>query len=500
MKIKIFASALLALAWSTSCTNLDENLYSQVGSDDYGKTPSEIETIVGRAYSALRGFNDKTSISYPTCEYVFFLNACVSDEACIPTRGTDWFDGGRYQEAEYHTWTPDNSMILSAWRYHFEGIAKINAVIYQVDKSLLEEEAKLIIKAELRGLRAYFYYNLLDLFGNVPIVTNYEDLELPANSTRKEVFEFVEKELTETLPLLPTGKIYGRVTQNVANALLARLYLNSEVFTGIARWQECLDACDRITGYALEPNYFANFATNNESSEENIFVIPYDHKAGTTGNYLHSMTFHYKQKFAFSPKADYPWCGNGICGQPGLYSSFDEGDARKKAMLAGEQTDLATGNVILMDDGNKLDYTEAIIDYQHAVQNEGVRLFKYEVKAGETWERDHDWVLIRYAEIVMMKAECLVHQGNPEAAQPLVAEIRTRAGLDTPAPVDLAFIDQERKREFVFEGLRRTDNIRSGDFFKPWWIKGETPAYRALFPIPQSELDKNIHLTQNPGY
>jgi len=500
MKIKnLLAGAALCLA-SAACTDLDEKLYDQVSSDDYGQTASEVATLVGRNYAKMRGFSDAQSISYPTCEYVFFLTETTSDEACIPTRGTDWYDGGRYQQAEYHTWTPDNAMLLSAWRYYFENVVSVNATISMIDDSNLSDTEKANAKGELRGLRAYFYYNLMDLFGNVPIVTNYKNLELPANSSRAEVFAFVERELKESLPHLSTFKIYGRFTQDVAYAMLGRLYLNAKVFTGVERWQDCIDACDKITNYRIEPNYFTNFKTDNETSEENIFVIPYDNKAGTVGNYLASMTFHYKQKLAFSPKGDYPWCGNGICGQPGLYSSFEDADVRKKAMLAGEQIDLSTGNVILMDNGNKLNYTEDIVDYQHAEQNEGVRLIKYEVKAGETWERDHDMVLIRYAEILLMKAEAYLHLEQPDMALPLIKTIRDRAGVETPETVDLAFLDDELRREFVFEGHRRTDNIRSGEFFTPWWVKGETPAYRGIFPIPTSVLDKNQNLVQNPGY
>ena len=497
MKYLLF---ILFASFGSACTNLDETLYDKVASSDYGKTSAEIETIVGRAYASLRGFSDDISISYPTCEYVFFLNECASDEACIPTRGTDWYDGGRYQQAQFHTWTSENSMILSAWRYCFEGVSRVNAVIYQVDQSGLTEDETSPINAELRGLRAYYYYLLLDMFGNVPIITDYEDLELPANSTRAEVFDFVESELKDVLDKLPSSAIYGRFTQNVDNTLLARLYLNAGVFTGQARWQDCINACDKVTGYVLESNYFTNFLTENEVSLENIFVIPYDHKTGTVGNYLSSMTFHYNQKYAFSATGDYPWCGNGICGQPGLYSSFDDGDIRKKAMLEGEQINLANGTTIQMDDGNPLIYTEEIGDFTNALQNEGVRLYKYEVKAGEEWERDHDWVLMRYAEILLMKAECLIRLGSPDLARPLMAQVRERAGLDVPEAVDLTFLDEELKREFVFEGHRRTDNIRSGAFFDPWWSKGETPAYRGIFPIPKTELDKNKNLIQNTGY
>jgi hypothetical protein len=169
-------------------------------------------------------------------------------------------------------------------------------------------------------------------------------------------------------------------------------------------------------------------------------------------------------------------------------------------MLIGEQKKLSDGSTILMDNGNPLIYTEEVVEFTNAQQNEGVRLMKYEVKSDEVWERDHDWVLMRYAEIMLMKAECYIRLGSPALARPLIAAVRERAGLDTPESVDLEFLDDELMREFVFEGHRRTDNIRMGDFFEPSWVTGETPEYRAIYPIPKSEMDKNTNLVQNPGY
>lgn len=500
MKIKILSTITAAMLFTASCTDLDETLYNQVLADDYGKSSSEIETIVGRAYASLRGFRDDISISYPTCEYVFFLDECVSDEACIPTRGTNWDDGGRYREAESHTWDSKNALFLSAWRYCYQGIARVNQVIYAVDQSTQSEAYKNKVKAELRGVRVFYYYRLLDMFGNVPIITDFLDQELPRNSSRAEVYAFVEKELKEILPDLPSAIIYGRFTQNVANTLLARLYLNSEVYIGTPRWQDCIDACDKVSGYILEPDYFTNFKTENEVSKEIIFAIPYDHKAGTTGNYLSSMSFHYNQKFAFSASGNWQWSANGISAQPGVYSSFDDKDVRKKSILIGPQINKATGNVITMADGNPLIYTEDITNFRDALENEGGRIMKYEVKEGESWERDHDWVLMRYSEVLLMKAECLVRLGTPALAQPLVAQVRSRAGLDTPETVDLELIDNEYLHEFIFEGLRRTTNIRMGDYFKAGWNKDVTLAYRAIFPIPITELEKNTNLVQNPGY
>ena len=330
MKIKITAAILISMLFTISCTDLSENLYDKVEDGNFGNTPSEIDALVGGAYSSLRGFADGISNNYPTCEYVFFLNETVSDEATIPVRGTNWIDDGRYMDAQRHTWKADNRMILSAWRYNYTGIAKINSIIYQIDKSPLTDAAKAPIYGELKALRAYYYYNLLDLFGNVPIVTDFEDTALPSNSTRKQVYDFVEKELTDAIPHLNSNVVYSKMTKNVAYSILARLYLNSEAFIGTARWQDCINACQKVTGYSLTPDFFANFATENQKSPEIIFAIPYDSKAGTVGNYMNSMSCHYLHKLTISATGNYPWSANGMCAQPGVYSAFADTDKRKK--------------------------------------------------------------------------------------------------------------------------------------------------------------------------
>ncbi|WP_435132100.1 RagB/SusD family nutrient uptake outer membrane protein [Formosa sp. A9] len=502
MKIKFtILLGIGSLLIATSCTNLDEDLYDRVQDSNFGQTSKEVETLVGGAYSSLRGFADEISNNWPASEYVFFLNEVSSDEAIIPTRGTDWYDGGQYIEAHRHTWNAQNKMILSAWRYNYAGISKINSIIYQIDKSGLTDEAKTPIYAELKAVRAYYYYNLLDLFGNVPIITDFEDLDLPSNASRLEVFQFVETELLEAIPYLQSGKVYSKFTQNVANALLARLYLNAEAFVGTARWQDCLEVCQKISGYSLEPDFYANFATNNETSNEIILAIPYANDAGTLGNYMSSMSYHYLQRFAVSPTGDYPWSANGMCATPGVYSMFEETDRRKASMLQGDQINLSTGSVIIMDSGEPLSYTEEVSNLEDCKQNEGVRLNKYEINAGDQWERDNDFVLIRYAEILLMQAECYVRLGAPDLARPFVEQITARAGIEIPTAIDLEYLDKELLREFLFEGKRRTDNIRFGTFFQPWWgSPNATPAYRAIFPIPQQELDKNSNLEQNPGY
>ena len=493
-KIVSFIAIVLTLAVVSSCTKLDEELYNVVEVNDYGKTPSEIKTIVGRAYASLRGYREGNKAYYAT-EFIWFLNETSSDEAVIPTRGFDWYDGGIFQQTETHTWDTNNDLLLNSWKYLYTGISKVNAVIYQVNTSELEQTDKDKINAELRGLRAYYYYRLCDMFGNVPLQIDYSDLELKPNTPRAQIYSFIETELLEIVEYLPeTG--YGKFTRAAAYTLLARLYLNAEVFKGSPEWQKCIDACEMVSGYTLEPNFSANFAKNNETSRENIFVIPFD-EAVTTGNFQQSLTLHYKagQIFGFNTV-----CVNGISAQPGVYSKFDDNDVRKKSMLEGEQYDINTGQIIMMNDGNPLNHTEEIFNWKDAMQNEGVRNVKYEITPTDQWERSNDWVIMRYSEVLLMKAEALMRLGTPDLARPLIDAVRTRAGLETPETVDLEFLNDELLREFLWEEHRRTDNIRFGKFTQAWWVKDESEPHRTLFPIPREIMEGNSRLQQNPGY
>lgn len=503
MKIKSIILAVSVALIAISCTNLDEEYFSVVSTSEYGKTPDEIKTIAGSAYASLRGGKDGESSYYPTSEYVFFLLECVSDEACVPTRGADWYDNGRYIEAQTHNIDPNNAMVLGAWKYCYKGINSCNFVISSIEKGQLTDAEKEVAKAEIRGVRAYYYYLLLDWFGNVPLTTSFPETGSPATSPRAEVYEFIENELLDIADLLLPGVEYGRYTQNVNNTLLARLYINSDVYIGTPRWQDCIDACDKVSGYSLTRDVLDNWITENQYSSEIIFAIPYDHTEGTTGHYLPSLSYHYNQWQAIGGSAsDWTWSVNGICAQPGVYSSFEAGDKRINCIEEGLQMNITTGEPIKDRKGDDLNYTEDIIDFTDAKEYEGARLKKMEIKKGERPERDHDWVLMRYAEILLMKAECYVRLGNAGAAAPLVTEIRERSGLTTtPNPITLEVLDQEWLHEFLFESMRRTVNIRFGTYFQPWWEKpNTTPVNKAIFPIPETELVKNSKLVQNPGY
>ncbi len=514
MKMKSYILvACASLFAATSCTDLDEKLFNDVPMDGYGQTDAEIQSIVGAAYASLRGYADAAAGGlqcYPCSEFVFFLDECASDEACLPTRGTDWDDNGVYRDLQTHQFKPDNKLFESAWRYAYNGVTNVNSVIYQVEKSGLSEEAMKPVTAELRGLRAYYYYLLLNNFGDVPIVTDFNDTGLPAKSGRKEVYAFIENELNEVMKSLPTGQGYSRFTQNVAHVILARLYLNAETYIGEVKWDDCLKQCEQVTGYSLNPDYFKNFATDNEkNAQEIIFAIPYDYKQGTVGNYLSSMSYNYQQRKAVTATpGGWQWSGNGICAQPGIYSSFDENDTRRTSLLVGEQIDKSTGTTVITDKNNKLIYTEEVDSIYMpdgtVAECQGARLNKYEIREDDQWERDNDWVLMRYAEVLMMQAECNFRLGYASTALPYINQVRERAGLKVLTSLTLEDIDNEWLHEFVFEGLRRTVNIRFGTYFKPWWDKPANSMDEArktkFYPIPANIITLNPSLVQNPDY
>jgi starch-binding outer membrane protein, SusD/RagB family len=492
-KLIIFITSAVILS-SISCTKLDETLYSKVTPDEYGKTPAEIETIVGRAYATLRGYPAADGPHYAT-EFVWFLSEVSSDEAVIPTRGTDWYDKGVHQQLQMHTWDYENDMVLKTWEYLFSGVSAVNNIIFMVSNSQLTDAQKGLANAELRGIRAFYYYQLCDLYGNVPLQTSYTDLELKTNTPRAEIYKFIETELLDIVDKLPeTG--YAKFTKNVCYTLLARLYLNAEVFNGTAEWQKCIDACDKVKGMVLESNFFTNFLVKNEVSKENIFTIPFE-EGVTTGNYAQCLSLHYYAKQTFGFPTD---CVNGICAEPGVYSKYDTLDVRRKCLLMGEQKSLATGQTIIMADGSPLIYTENIVDWKRAKQNEGVRFFKYEVTTADKWEHSNDWVLMRYSEVLLMKAEALIRLNQAALARPLIAAVRSRANLNTPASVDLDFLYNELLYEFMWENHRRTDNIRFGKFGQASWAMSGSDKNHELFPIPKNILATNNKLVQNPGY
>jgi hypothetical protein len=492
-KIYTLSNILAVILCFSSCVNLDEDFYSEMPQSQFGETTDEIKSLLGPAYGTMRHYVDND----------FWMQEISTDEYMIPARGLDWLSGGIHLRYHRHEWSPNETP--NFWK--FTHVVTINKIIDMLDKAGAEIDDKDKVYAELRGLRAFWYFVMLDNIGNVPIVTSFES-ELPTNNTRREVYEFVESELLDIKNSLPENvdaTTYAKITKWVIHTLLAKLYLNAEVYSGTPQWDKCIAYCDSVVNsnkYSLEENYFTNFAVKNENSKENIFCIPFDSEYFISYFIPYQMSWHYNQNKRFTIQHD-GW--NGPCAVPSFVHSFDLDDARLGSFLIGPQYAKDGSVIYLRDNVTPLNYTIDMVDFSNATEDEGARLFKWEVENGEKQHLDNDFAVFRYADILLMKAECLLRKGQTPAALTIVNQVRKR-NFNPEKPyttLDLDILLQERGYEFVFEGWRRNDLIRFDKFGGTWSFKPDADnpdKHTYLFPIPLSVRQNNPKINQNPGY
>lgn len=513
--LKSLLLLLFLTPFSQSCTNLDEEIFDSLTESNFPTTQDQFIAALGATYTALYGWAGHNSI--------FSLQEVSTDEIAIPHRGSDWFDGGQWLRVHRHNYTPNEESINNGWFFLYGGVNNCNRVIdlfnTLVDEGKVPEEQAASFIAEVRTLRALFYYWLLDAYGNVPIVTTFAGADPnPPTKNRNEVYAFVESELNESVPKLTTdkgGAAYARMNYWSGKFLQAKLYLNAGVYKGTPEWDKADAALSEIINsgrYSLEGDYFANFNTNNSGSNENIFVIPYD-EAQAQGFVLAQMTLHYASQATFKLQ-DQPW--NGYCTLQEFYNSYNDSDKRKGVsgnqrvrgnFHAGPQFS-AEGDPLIDTSADDPDGPPVVFTPQlnalepNAYRQAGARVGKYEYAIGATPNLSNDFPVFRYADVILMKAEVLWRKNNADPnAVALVNQIRTRAGL-TP-PLSSLTADEllaERGREMFYEGWRRQDLIRFGEYNGTWDFKGPSDPSKNIFPIPQNALNANPNLRQNPGY
>lgn len=482
---KAIAVGLLSTFALQSCTDLTEPVYDAIPAEDFLKTDEQLAAALGPAYGGLRGI---------TWDW-FNPQEATSDELIVPTRGGDWFDNGDWLAYSRHTWTSQHGPINGMWGFIFGNISTLNSLVPKVSTNKKAVD-------ELRAIRAIYYYMAISSFGNVPIVTN--DTDAAGTKTRAEVYAFIEKELTESIPSLPTEVVYSKMNQNVANMLLAKLYLNAKVFTGTAQWQKAYDTIDKVIKsgkYSLEANQLSNFSVNNKGSKENIFAIPFN-SISAGGMNFQMRTLHYANATTFG-LGNSPW--NGFCTLAEFYNSFDDTDLRKKMWLIGQQYSASGAKLLdakdqplaFVADWDKDQMTDADAVYQIA----GARSQKYEIQVNNPrGDQDNDYVFFRLADAYLMRAEAALMLGKSAEALVDANLIRVRAGVAPFTTLTEANLLAERGREFAWEGWRREDMIRFGVFSKERKFMKNTDKTRELFPIPQPRIDGNPLLKQNPGY
>ena len=518
------------VCFTFSCTNLDEKLYSDVTANNFFKTDEEFIAALGQAYSSFGGIGNHFGL--------WTINELSSDELVISTKGGDWYDGGVLLQMHQHNYVASNGLFNSAWGFCYGGIGTCNRLIAQF-KDLNTPAADAFI-AELRAVRALWYYWLVDSFGNVPLVIDFKDVSKPATKKRAEIYAFVESELLAVVNVLPTKKdasTYGRMTKWSALAILTKLYLNAEVFTGTQQWQKAIDNANNLInngGYSLENSYAANFAIDNAGSKENIFVYPYDKVFAQGFNWV-AMTLSVASQPTYNLTFQ-PW--NGYQTMEEFYNSYIDPaknpgpqgpvwkgltkDANKDGIsddtgtVDGRLTNFIVGPQYNQDgtrtldagyeagkdfDGAPVTFTPELNEiYPQGLRQAGARIGKYAFEVGGTNNMSNDFVIFRLSDIILSLAEAKMRLGDAASALILVNSIRTRAGVTPYTLLTFDNLFAERGREMYAEMTRRQDLIRFGKFNAAWWEKKASTTQYNLFPIPKQQTDANNLLVQNPGY
>ena len=538
MKHRFFALSVLALSLSlTSC--LDETPKDQIPETEiYDSANSLYVNAVASLYNYI-GAHEEGEGLQGTCRGIYDYNTLTTDEAIIPIRGGNWYDGGLWENMYDHTWTATDTDLYNVWKYLYKVIVLSTKSLETIEKykALLTEQQRVDYSAEVRAVRAMYYYYAMDMFGRIPILqsSTQKTAEI-RQSNRSDVFWYVVKELQDVAPLLANehsnlqGNYYGRVTRPVAWFLLAKLSLNAEVYTdddwtdssrpdgktimfdidGNKKnaWQTCVHYCDLITaaGYTLEADYTKNFAVHNEGSSENIFTIPLDKNLYLNEFHYLFRSRHYAHGGAYSGASE-----NGTCAT--LHTMAVNGfgtetpDARLDMNFYTGKVEV-DGKYVTLDDGTPLEYKPLAVEKNLTaspyLETAGARMKKYEVDRTAYSDGrlpDNDIVLYRYADVLLMKSEAKVRNG--ESGDKEMNAVRSRVGMPSLSAT-LDNLLNERLLELVWEGWRRQDMIRFGTYGKQYDIhtpsEADKKGYTTVFPIPEKTHELNPNLKQNPGY
>ncbi|MBD1424868.1 RagB/SusD family nutrient uptake outer membrane protein [Sphingobacterium arenae] len=523
----------------TGCTNLDESLYSTLEKDRFYKNKLEV------MQAALRPFTHMQAWLAPTGGSGHYYHAELSaDQIAWPQKGKHGYDNGDHIRMHYHTWTPNENRMITAWELMWTGLGHVNGAlndisqldVAQIDMTTEEHEQVL---AQLKVLRAFHYLKIMDMWGNVPLALEVPlSPQNPETQPRAEVFAFVEKELLDNMDKLPLteASTVGQISTAAAYAMLAELYLNAEEWSGTARWDDCVAACDKIIsgeagGVGGIPQLSADinelFANTNSANPESLFQFEYSRQAGFTFDWGGFYMGYDNMREALNVTYG-GW--NAFVVIPSAFDAYAENDMRKKDwFLFGPQYKYGTTTPVLGTEewnGKPLVYVNTIRresegdltsegSMTEGEENSGARFHKYKsgIQSDPNYQ-ENDYIIYRLTEIYFNKAEALMRKNGGAAttdAVQLINKSRERAFAEqdwanekyTESSLTLEELLAERGREFIFEGKRRTDLIRFGRFHTAtWWDHDpkSSSEHKTLFPIPQVQLSINPNLKQNPGY
>ena len=516
----LLTAALLVLG-AGGCTDTTELQISTISDTNYFDDPSSYRAFLGKIYAGLAvsgqqgpaGNGDIKGIDEGFSQYLrlyWEAQELPTDEAVIA-----WGDPG-LPEMNTQLWSSSNSFVVSMYyRVAFQ-VSQANEFLRQTSEEKLNERnvspdlraAIQVFRAEARFLRALSYWHGIDLFGNIPLVTEADPIgfDPPAQSSRQAIFDFLVNDLTAMQADLPAASgigTYGRATKEAAAMLLAKLYLNSEVYTGTPRYAEALAAAQQVIAgpFSLDPNFRHVFMADNNNSPEIIFPVIQD---GVRTQTWGGSTFliHASCGGSMSPgDLGVDGCWGGLRIRPETFARFDSADPRRAFFwTAGQDTTISTIST----------FTDGI----------AAPKFSNKTSAGANGSNathpDTDFPMFRLADAYLIYAEAQLRGGGGDRATALgyVNALRQRAYGNTSGNIaddalTLPFLLDERSRELLWEAHRRTDLVRyhlftGGDYIWQW--KGgaqagtATESFRDLYPLPASELVTNPNLVQNPGY
>ena len=503
----------LSLFLCSNCTDLEFENEAYIVPVGVGNA----DELLASSYGQLREFANE--------RVIFGLSGHSSDEILGPTRGTDWFDGGVFQQMHLHTWTPDHNFIQTSFN-------DLNLGVFRATQAMVGDGATPQLIAEAKTVRAYYYFHILDFWGITLDREATQGIEVnPLVRSSAESVAFLIQDLESALPDLPETSSLSLANKNTARALLTKLYLNKAVYDtddrssgnftfNAADMNKVIEYANAITAsnqYSLTPGligYFNTFAErNDQQSSELIFSVPREQLIDFKRRW--NYTLHYNQK---------PSGWNGFATLSDFYDSFDDNDVRKggeynsstnpyfdstgtrAGFLIGQQFD-EVGTALTTRGGDPLAYTPDV-DVAVNTEEKGIRVLKYipDFSGGvdNADNPNNSYVLLRYADVLLNKAEAIYRGGtdpNAQSATDIIDEIRVARGL---AAGSLVLNDdtllEERGRELYWEGWRRNDLVRFGKFLEEWQEKPASGPERILFPIPTPALLANPDITQNPGY
>jgi starch-binding outer membrane protein, SusD/RagB family len=497
-----------ALGFSlVGCSKLDEKLNGRLSEDQAqdlfgGGGGGNASALLAGTYNAMRN-------PYMDQSRVWAAQQHTTDETIGPTRGGDWDDNGVWRVLHTHQWDATHGFLTDTYR-------ELGKIVFSAT-DVLRFDSTSQLAAEARFLRAMAMFTILDGWDQVPYrISTIDPDEVPGVRKGMDALNYIISEVNAVMNQLPDGPV-NRANKDAAKVLLMKLYLNKGVIAN--RQTPTFDAADMaqvitladqlIPKYTLTPNFFDNFAPDNDvKSTENIWTL--ENVGGQSSGNVRSrwfMVLHYNQN---------PSGWNGFTTLADLYDKFSPNDKRlvatypgvtnvsglKVGFLQGQQVD-QTGAIIKDRRGNNLSFTKEVklIETGNNLEVTGIRVVKYPPDYTNGDNSDNDYVMFRLADVLLMKAEAQIRSGNAGAAVSSVNQVRARAGLSPLGSVSLDELLDERGRELYWEGWRRQDLIRFGKFLEAFTEKpAESDPKTLLFPIPASSLAANPNLTQNPGY